>query len=163
MRDKTCCFTGHRKIPPAQYRSIAKRLEKTVKKLIFEGFTCFEAGGALGFDTMAAQVVIKLRKKYPHVKLLLALPCLSQTQGWSENDKEIYEQIKTQADEVIYTSQEYTKDCMFKRNRYLVDTSSICVCYLTEDKGGTAYTIQYARERGISVINIANNQNFKFK
>lgn len=163
MRDKTCCFTGHRKIPPAQYRSIAKRLEKTVKKLVLEGFACFEAGGALGFDTMAAQVVIKLRKKYPHIKLLLALPCLSQTQGWGENDKEIYEQIKTQADEVIYTSREYTKDCMFKRNRYLVDTSSICVCYLTEDKGGTAYTIQYARERGVSVINIADNQNYKFK
>ena len=30
MKTKTCCFTGHRKIPPAQYKNIAKRLRTTL-------------------------------------------------------------------------------------------------------------------------------------
>ena len=44
---------------------------------------------------------------------------------------------------------------MFKRNRYLVDHSSLCICYLTRQTGGTAYTFNYAKNKGIEIINIA--------
>lgn len=44
---------------------------------------------------------------------------------------------------------------MFKRNRHLVDNSSICIAYLTEETGGTAYTVKYANQKGVRVINIA--------
>ena len=155
MRSKTCCFTGHRKIASGQYDMIAERLEKTVENLIASGYCYFGAGGALGFDTMAAQTVLKLKKKHPHIRLILVLPCPSQAEFWQEADKEIYENIKSHADKVIYTSETYTRDCMFKRNRHLVDNSSVCICYLTEDKGGTAYTVNYAHKQQIQVINIA--------
>jgi uncharacterized membrane protein len=36
-----------------------------------------------------------------------------------------------------------------------VDNSSVCICYLTESTGGTAYTVDYAKKAGIRVINIA--------
>lgn len=62
---------------------------------------------------------------------------------------------KRQADKVVYTSKEYTRGCMHKRNRHLVDNSSICIAYLTEQSGGTAYTVDYARKNGLIVINIA--------
>lgn len=68
----------------------------------------------------------------------------------------MYEYIKTQADKIVYTSQEYTRGCMHKRNRHLVDNSSVCICYLTEPSGGTAYTVNYALRNGKSVINIAD-------
>jgi len=51
---KTCCFTGHRRIPPEQYHWIAARLRKEIIQLIEGGINCFCAGGALGFDTIAA-------------------------------------------------------------------------------------------------------------
>lgn len=63
--------------------------------------------------------------------------------------------IKQKADKVVYTSQEYTRGCMHKRNRHLVDNSSACISYLTENKGGTFYTVNYAKSKGIEVINIA--------
>ena len=44
---------------------------------------------------------------------------------------------------------------MHKRNRYLVDHSSICIAYLTENRGGTFYTANYANTSQIPVINIA--------
>ena len=56
---------------------------------------------------------------------------------------------------MVYTSQEYTKGCMHKRNRHLVDHSSVCVCYLTKKDGGTAYTVDYAERQGLEVINLA--------
>lgn len=155
MREKTCCFTGHRDLPFLKRKMIARKLEQTVIGLIQSGVQYFEAGGALGFDTLAAQTVLKLKKEYPHIKLILVLPCLSQTKGWREEDIQIYETIKAAADKVVYTSQQYTRDCMHKRNRHLVDHSGVCICYLTESNGGTAYTVNYANKHGLKIINLA--------
>lgn len=154
-REKTCCFTGHRAIPEAQFHRIEKKLEKTLVKLIEQGVIYYGAGGALGFDTMAAKTVLKLRVRFPQIKLILVLPCKSQADRWSEADKITYQEIMAQADKVVYTSEHYFGGCMHKRNRHLVDASSVCVCYLTEEKGGTAYTVGYAKENGLRVINIA--------
>ena len=156
VRDYTCCFTGHRALPPEERGAIAYQLERTVIMLIQAGIRFFGAGGARGFDTLAAQTILKLRRKHPHIKLILVLPCLSQTQGWRDEDIKVYESIKTAADKVTYTSEKYTQGCMHKRNRHLVDHSSICVCYLTEDRGGTAYTVNYAKKQGLKVINLAD-------
>ena len=139
--EKTVCFTGHREIPFLRLFTVKQKLKKTVEDLINQGYCYFGAGGALGFDTLAARIVLDLRKTYSQVKLILVLPCKSQADRWSYSDKEVYESIKEQADKVVYTSEEYTKGCMFKRNRYLVDKSSVCVCYLDKDTGGTAYTV----------------------
>lgn len=114
-------------------------------------------GGALGFDALAASTVIRLRRDYPDMKLILVLPCQTQTRGWRPEDVTEYERIKAQADEVFYTAQQYTRGCMHKRNRHMVDHSGVCVCYLTKDSGGTAYTVNYAKKQGLNVVNIAAN------
>lgn len=155
MKEKTCCFTGHREIPSGQRRRIFAKTEEAIEGLIKKGYLYFGAGGALGFDTIAAFAVLKLKERYPDIRLILVLPCFSQTRGWSQEDIEIYDDIKQKADKVVYTSQEYTRGCMHKRNRHLVDNSSACISYLTENKGGTFYTVNYAKSKGVQVINIA--------
>ena len=155
MKERTACFTGHRTIPFLQRRKIEKRTEEALIEAIKQGYQFFGAGGALGFDTLAAQTVLRLKKTYPQIKLILVLPCLSQTRGWRPEDIAEYERIKAAADKVVYTSQEYTRDCMFKRNRHLVDNSSLCIAYLTENTGGTAYTVDYARFKGLIIKNVA--------
>lgn len=155
MQERTACFTGHREISSLQTFSIRKKLKKTLQELIKEGYCYFGAGGALGFDTIAAQIVLDLRKKYPYIRLILVLPCVTQADRWNKNDREIYEYIKEQADKVVYISNQYTNGCMHKRNRHLVDNSSVCICYLTKRTGGTAYTVNYALNKGLRVENIA--------
>ncbi len=157
MREKTCCFTGHRNIPLIKRIAVTQKLRTELTTLINDGYQFFGAGGALGFDTLAAQTVLALKEQHSHIKLILVLPCESQTRGWKEKDIEIYEAIKQQADKIVYTSKEYSRGCMHKRNRHLVDNSSICIAYLTEDTGGTAYTVDYAIKHGLTVINIAEN------
>lgn len=152
---ETCCFTGHRKIPPEQLDVMAQRLEETILACINDGYKYFGAGGALGFDTIAALKIIELRDRFPQIKLILVLPCRSQTRGWKKEDIDTYEMIKLNADKVVFTSDEYFNGCMQKRNRHLVDCSTRCICYLTDNKGGTAYTVNYARKKEIDVINIA--------
>ena len=155
VKGQTCCFTGHRIIPSGMERKLFRVTEKVVENAIKSGYRYFGVGGALGFDTIAALVVLKLRESYPGIKLILVLPCLNQTRGWSTEDLEIYENIKKQADKIVYTSKEYTRGCMHKRNRHLVNNSSLCICYLTEEKGGTYYTVKYAQENQLAVVNVA--------
>ena len=85
------------------------------------------------------------------------LPCEDQTRGWRSEDIAVYEDIKCRSDKVVYVSREYTPDCMHRRNRHLVDHSGTCICYLTRSAGGTAYTVGYARRKGLRIINVAND------
>ena len=156
MKEKTCCFTGHRDIPSGAYQLVVNKTEEMIERLIKKGYRYFGAGGALGYDTIAALTVLKFKEIYPDVRLILVLPCRNQTRGWSSEDVRIYENIKEQADKVVYISDEYTRGCMHKRNRYLVDNSSVCIAYLTNDKGGTAYTVDYAIKHSTTVFNIAD-------
>ncbi len=156
MREKTCCFTGHRNIPPEEVEGIRQKLEATILELYSQGVIYYGAGGALGFDTLAAEAVLHLRDNgCPNLRLILVLPCPDQTRGWKAENIARYEEIKGRADKIVYTSQAYTPGCMHKRNRHLVDNSSVCVCYLTQNRGGTAYTAGYAEEHRLHVINIA--------
>ena len=86
---RTVCFTGHRKIPPKRMTSLARRLRTEIIELIDKGYLYFGTGGALGFDTLAAQTVLDLKSDYPQIKLILVLPCLSQADSWSSDDKSI--------------------------------------------------------------------------
>lgn len=122
---------------------------------IEQDYRFFGCGGALGFDTLAAQTVLRLREVYPEIRLILVLPCRDQTRGWKQADVAEYNRIMKAADKVTYTSEQYYSGCMHKRNRHLVDYSSLCICYLTEQSGGTAYTVNYARSQGLKIINVA--------
>ena len=107
MKGLTCCFTGHRRIPAKEYQKTQERLESELTKLINQGVRYFGAGGALGFDTIAALTVLKLRKNFPHIRLILVLPCKDQTKAWNEKDIKIYNQIRDEADKVVYLSEYY--------------------------------------------------------
>lgn len=158
MKEKTCCFTGHRVIPKEEITTTQSKLEKVVVCLIEQGYCFFGSGGALGFDTMAAQTILKLKKRYSQIRLILILPCKNQTKDWTPDDIAIYNDIMVQADKVVYTSESYYNGCMQKRNRHLVDCSSTCIAYCTKSTGGTAYTVNYAHKHKIPVIQLSHLQ-----
>lgn len=153
--NKACCFTGHRSIPDEMVGYLTKRVIDGLNYLYSQGITTFLAGGAIGFDTIAAKAVIKYRKAHRDVRLVLVIPCRDQTKMWKLADIIIYNHIKKQADEVICLSDHYYNGCMHDRNKYLVDHSSACICYLTQLDGGTAHTVKYAKSKGLSVYNLA--------
>ena len=154
IRARSVCFTGHRQIG----RDLdEKKLEATVKKLIASGCDTFICGGALGFDTVAENLILKLKKEYPEIKLCLYLPCNNQDARWSAKEKAEYKRILESADYVDMPPAPYYDGCMRERNYKMVDDSSVCVCYLNSDmRSGTAQTVRYAERMGLSVINVAS-------
>lgn len=153
-RKRTACFTGHRKIPAYDIQNIEKQLDEIIEKLYQKGVIFYGAGGSYGFDMLAEKAVIRARNKHKDIKLILVLPCKNQDKYWTEDNKAAFSEIKSQADKIVYTSENYTNGCMHKRNRHLVDFSGYCVAYLNENSGGTAYTVNYARQNGLEIVNL---------
>ena len=155
MREQSCCFTGHRALPLEEIPKLKERLVEEIALLIQKGVTHFYAGGALGFDTLAAIATIKLKKQFPDISLHLILPHEKQTGGWSRYNKEIYQRLIAKADSVEYIAKNYYRGCLHTRNRQLIQHSQYCICYLAKSIGGTAFTVKYAQKEGLQIINLA--------
>lgn len=155
MKKLTCSFTGHRIIANAHKDMILYRLDATIDALIEKGYVDFCSGGAMGFDLVAADMVLKKREAGKNCRLVMVLPCRNQTKGWSAAMVREYERILSLADEVIYVSEEYYDGCMQARNRRLVDDADVVVAYITKSFGGTAYTVKYAEKSEKKIINLA--------
>lgn len=157
MVDKfnVACFSGHRKLPE-DCTELRANLEKAIISLIKQGVVFFGSGAALGFDQIASETVLKLKKDYPHIKLVMVLPCPpnEQSMKWSREQREHYEILLKQADKIRQVSPKYTSTCMFERNRRLVDCSAYLICYLRENSGGTFYTVNYAEQQGLKILRI---------
>ncbi len=150
------CFTGHREIDARTRTALNKILKREILRLIDRGADCFRAGGALGFDTLASLSVLSVKRRHPHIRLELILPCPTQADLWSREDREIYKKILSRADSVSYVSPFYYNGVLLRRNDRLVENADVCVAYLTSSHGGTAYTYVQALRNSLEVINTAD-------
>ena len=151
---KKCSFTGHRVIPVSHSERLDDLLSRAIEFAYSEGCREFYTGGALGFDTMAARKLIAYRISHPDVRFIVVVPCENQAEKWSEADRDAYEYILSCADEVIFSSEEYTKDCMRRRNEYLADVCDILIAYSGKYSSGSAQTVRMAQARGKTVYNL---------
>lgn len=162
--EKTLCFTGHRpnKLFGYDYRidgnrKILLKLRAIIERFIVKrGVTTFISGMALGVDMWSAQIILQLKEKYPHIKLVCAVPCANHSIKWNEEDREIHKSILEQSDLVHYVSEEpYTAWCMNKRNEWMVDNSKFVIAVWdgVED-GGTWNTVKELRKRQRSMVQL---------
>lgn len=158
---KTCCFTGHRKLFEQDNIQLTKNLENEINNLISQGVTTFLSGGALGFDQMCASIIIDKKQLNPSIKLIFILPCVEQDKFWTVNQKQIYKHLLSNADDIIYTSEIYTSNCMKMRNQELIQLSEVCLCALRNNHSGTAQTVRLANRKGIPVINILIKKEYR--
>ncbi|MDL2289525.1 DUF1273 domain-containing protein [Clostridia bacterium OttesenSCG-928-F22] len=151
----TCCFSGHRLLPRSKIERIVLCLNREVDHLINKGIKNFISGGALGFDQIAASLIVAKKEMGQDIRLVFALPCRNQDKRWNTGQKQLYHGLLAEADEIIYVSEEYTYDCMERRNRYMVDQSEYCICALLHERSGTGQTVRYARQKERQIVNVA--------
>lgn len=94
----TVCFTGHRHMEREEALRLPALLDSVIRELYNRGARIFRAGGAQGFDTVAALKVLELREQLPGLRLELILPCRDQTAGWDEAGVRTYRYIYRNAD-----------------------------------------------------------------
>lgn len=154
MKSSTCCFIGHRKLPADKVEGMLLRLNREVDALIQRGVTVFLSGGAMGFDLIAASLVIAKREMGAKVRLIFALPCKNQDEKWPAEQGKLYRSLLAEADEIRYVSQEYGPECMKRRDQYLIDHSAFCICALLRNVSGTGQTVRIAWKAGLWMVNV---------
>ena len=163
---KSCAFTGHRKIPFETKPKLINKLKSTILYLVSLGVTEFHCGAATGFDTLAASVVYDISREHKDVRLILDIPYSNQAERWGDDDKRYYEFIKSKAHEInVHGNNPKNKEeavkLLLSRNRVMIDKSHYCICYLENPdakRGGTAYTVNYAKLHDRHIINLAQQE-----
>jgi len=169
LTSKTACLTGHRpnKLPwfydenNILCSNFKKDLYCILQKEIQKGITNFLTGMAEGFDMIATEILLDLRKTYnKNIKIFAIIPCLGQESRWKIPQQLRYQNIINKCDGVIILSKSYTPNCMNERNKFLVDHCSTVIACYNGHNGGTKNTINYAKynNRIIKIIN-PNNYN----
>lgn len=155
IREKTACFTGHRLIQRDYIESVKTRTEIQIRQLILKrGIHYFGVGGAIGYDTLAAEILFRLRETdFPHIKVILVYPFEGFTSRWNDNQKDTYVRLYPKYDKHVCVTPEASREAYLARDRHLVDNSAYCICYCTHGGGGTAYTVRYAIRKGLSIYN----------
>ena len=157
MPKQTCCFTGHR--PENLYKNIDdgelyNRIVKAVENAYLDGYRVFLCGGCRGGDFLFADAVLYARTKHSDIKLCFVLPCRDQAANWYREDRDNYSRLLDSADDIVCLSEKYTSDCMQKRNRYMVDLSTLLIAAYNGTEGGTQYTYGYAQKKHLRITDV---------
>ena len=170
---KVCSFTGHR---PSKFKfkyneddieciKLKAKLIDEIEKLYFKGIKIFLTGCAMGVDIWCGEIVLQLMKEYNDIQLFCVLPCNNHYENWSENYKNRLKNLMGNCTKNILVQKDYTDDCFFKRNKYLVDKSSVVlgVYDINLTKSGTKNTLKYAinQNKEVIILNINDLEIYK--
>ncbi len=149
-----CCFTGHRpeklRLPEQEAKHL---LKKAIMQAVMDGYTTFISGMARGLDIWAAETVLEL-KKVNSIQLIAVSPYYGFEKHWDTVNKQKYYDIIDAADGVKFMQNEYSKASFHIRNAYMVDNSTRVIAAYNGEAGGTKNTVEYARKKGLEIINI---------
>ena len=153
MREKTCCFFGHRKINETE--ELKERLTEIIEKLIVdENVDTFLFGSKSRFNSLCQETVTEIKEKYPQIKRVYVraeYPYISE--HYKNYLLESYED--TYYPEHIIGS---GRAAYVERNYEMIDNSHYCIVYYDEPnapttrKSGTKIALDYAIKRKKEVI-----------
>ncbi|WP_100408060.1 DUF1273 domain-containing protein [Bacillus solitudinis] len=131
-------------------RFIKKALEQRIRELVDDGIEWFIISGQLGVELWAAEVVIDLKKEYPHIQLAVLTPFLNQEERWQETTKLFYTEIINQADFVdSITKRPYENPTQLRlKNEFIISKADGLLILFDEDKPGSPlYYLDIAKKK----------------
>lgn len=150
------CFSGHRpeKMPfdwgnKVYLDMFCSLLYMHSNDAIRDGYDTFYCGMQRGVDIWAGKQIIRLKKIYPHIKLICVSPFEREIESRHGRDLDDYQELLNGCDEFIALHRNYINGCYHERNHYMVDRSGYLICALADEKSGTAATLAYAKKRGL--------------
>ena len=149
-----CSFTGHREIRISDAEALPALLLRGIEYVYQRGCKNFYCGGALGFDTLAAEAVIAFRRKHKDVKLYLVIPCANQDERWNSAQRKKYAALLKSADGKECLAESYYDGCMQARNARLVELCDVVIAYLYRQNSGAGQTVRIAKNQGKTVYNL---------
>lgn len=150
----TVAFFGHRNI--TNFEQAERLIEKQVEKLIEEKeYVDFLVGRNGDFDILVASSIKRTRERIysKNSSLILILPYKTAEYLNNQADFEsFYDYVE------IFDNDVFPKKAIQARNKEMVDRAEIVICYVERADGGAFQTMNYAKKRGKTVINLYEAQ-----
>ena len=154
MENNTCCFIGHRTVEATE--KMKSFLSQTVEKLITEeNVDTFLFGSRSEFNTIALDIVTKIKEKYPLIKRIYVraeYPYIDDhytSYLLKSYDETYFPEKIIGAGRAVYV----------ERNYEMINQSKFCVFYYDASlcdpkrKSGTKIALDYAVKNNKTVIN----------
>ncbi len=163
------CFSGHRPCSLPGYgdpnnpkaKKLICGLHGQIEDAVTRGKFIFLNGAMAGFDILAAEQVIALKKAYPQIRIITIAPYsvyfYSHENCWTPEWICRANEVFQQHDFGISLAEHYRSGIYYERNRVIVDHSSELICYRDGGKGGTKHTLNLAISQSMSVYNLYND------
>ena len=161
----TCCFAGYRphkygfKFDESapEYVELLEKIKKAINAAYKKGYRTFLCGGAIGFDILCAEEVLKLKEVRSRVKLICLLPYEEQAKRFNKLWADKYKNILDKCDYIECVSPEYVPGCYYARTQKMVDYSSMLMTYYDGKSGGTERCIAYSQFAKIKIVNLCED------
>lgn len=161
-------LTGHR--PPKlagynlsnpYYNRLQIRLENIIETLLkrYHHIEC-HSGMALGADTIWAQAIIKMKKKYPNNIVFIAdIPDTNQPSRWPQTSQEQWHKLLADADVICQYAQKHLgKSYAYILNQRNIGMIAACdillAVYNGDSTSGTANGVRDGMRMGKTIITI---------
>lgn len=151
MEERTCCVTGHRKIPEERREYVYGELRREIAQAITDGYTCFISGFDDGVNLMFAAIIAELKEQNDKLFLEAAIPYRNRAKAPG------LQKLLLSCNGIYIQSEEYKPNCFLNRNRSMVSRSSrVIAVYDGRESGGTLFTMRYAnsQEKDVRVIRL---------
>ncbi len=140
-----CTFFGHREC----FGLDVSALKSAIEGLIGKGVDAFYVGNQGQFDGMVFSCLKELEKAYPHIAICVVLAYLPA--GKPEDDPYAAYSIYPEGLERCPR-----KFAIERRNRWMIEGSDYCICYITHSWGSAYQFFKLAKRKGLVVVNLGN-------
>jgi uncharacterized phage-like protein YoqJ len=149
-------LTGHRPefFPKENQESWIQKIKENLTynfNNILEKEDCLVLSGmCYGWDIIGAEVALEY-----NIEVIGCIPFKGFGKNFPDSWKNRMKDVQEQCKIVHYVQEDYTKDCFFNRDRYMVDRADIIFSLLHPEaqKGGTFYTVKYAKSKNLPILN----------
>lgn len=172
VKEKTCCFAGHRSrdLPfGGDMDTYGMKILKSVicfeiLQAVSAGYDTFITGMSDGVDMICAESVHEMICAGKALRLFCAIPYAGQGSEMKSARAAYLYGIITSRYPAMVLREHYVTGCYKERNQFMVDNSSrlIAVCKHKDSGSGTMQTINLARRAGLDcrVIDLDSNPHF---
>ena len=142
-----CGFCGHYDAPD----TIRPALESAIEQLIVNGQAkIFYVGNQGAYDRIVTSILQKLKRKYDEMQYYVVL-------AYMPGKKRTYAgSVPTLLPEGMELVP--GRFAIARRNRWIVEQAAFMIAYVTQDVGGAAQTLAYARQKGVKILNLGKKQ-----
>ena len=122
-----------------------ERMKSEIIKLIEEYGVCGFITGMSTGDLCAAEIVLELKAKYPHITLECAIPYENQAEKWSEPMRDRYFSIIERCDRETLLRTQYIPGCVQRGDGYMVKNSDYILAAWSSSLPESSNTLWLAR------------------